>query len=88
MPTCLNCGDSVPQGADYCVNCAKMNIPSISTSTIKTQVTPQESPPNPSSTEDLSLRLEKAMRRTELLSYAAAGLALAILAVIITIAFL
>jgi hypothetical protein len=38
--------------------------------------------------DDLSMRLEKAMQRSELLGYAAAGLAIAILAVIIGIAFL
>ena len=36
---------------------------------------------------DMHVRLEKAMRRTELLSYAAAGLGLAILFAIIGIAF-
>ena len=36
----------------------------------------------------LNLRLEKALRRTELLSYAVAGLGLAIFAVIIIISFL
>lgn len=44
--------------------------------------------PDASSSGDMSARLEKAMRRTELLGYAAAGLAVAILVAIIGIAFL
>jgi hypothetical protein len=51
--------------------------------------TPQSFPPQPDSpiNGDLNMRLEKAMRRAELLGYAAAGLALAILAFIVVIAF-
>ncbi|MGA2683005.1 MAG: hypothetical protein ABSF44_14540 [Candidatus Bathyarchaeia archaeon] len=51
--------------------------------------TSQESatPPNKQS-EDQSARLERAMRRAELLSYAAAGLGIALLAVIIGISLL
>ncbi len=51
--------------------------------------TPHSSPPLPDSPNngDLNARLQKAMRRAELLGYAAAGLALAILAFIVVIAF-
>ncbi len=51
--------------------------------------TPQDSPylPASSSDNDLNVRLEKAMRRAELLGYAAAGLAVAILAFFVVIAF-
>jgi hypothetical protein len=53
-------------------------------------LTSQGSPtsPNTSNSGDMSLRLEKAMRRTELLSYAAAGLGVAILIVLIVISLL
>jgi hypothetical protein len=91
MPTCLHCDATVPYGAVYCGNCgAAINSPSTSLSTSKPQVASQVSPtpPNASSSDDMSVRLEKAMRRAELLSYAAAGLAIAILVVIIGIAFL
>jgi hypothetical protein len=51
--------------------------------------TPQSSMPLPDSANngDLNARLEKAMHRAELLSYAAAGLAVAILGFIVLIAF-
>jgi hypothetical protein len=51
--------------------------------------TPQSSLPLPDSpnNRDLNARLEKAMHRAELLSYAAAGLAVAILGFIVVIAF-
>ncbi len=51
--------------------------------------TSQDSPhlPVSSSDSDLNARLEKAMHRAELLGYAAAGLAAAILAFIVAIAF-
>ena len=45
------------------------------------------SPPNMTS-EDQSARLEKALRRAELLTYAATGLGIALLAVIVGISLL
>lgn len=80
MPTCLHCDATVSDGAVYCSNCGAA----------QPQVTSQGSPtsPNESSSGDMSARLEKAMRRAELLGYAAAGLGVAILVVIIGIAFL
>jgi hypothetical protein len=80
MPTCLSCDATVSDGAAYCSNCGAA----------QSQVTSQGSltSPNESGSGDMSARLEKAMRRAELLSYAAAGLGVAILAVIIGIAFL
>jgi hypothetical protein len=86
MPTCLHCDATVPYGTVYCGNCgAAIN----STSTSSSASQPQGSPalPNASSSADMSVRLEKAMRRTELLGFAAAGLAVAILVAIIGIAF-
>ena len=76
MPTCPHCSASVPEGAVCCGNCG---------ATINSQAT-LLSTSQPSS-DDMSARLEKAMRRAELLSYAAAGLGIAILAVLIGIAF-
>jgi uncharacterized membrane protein YvbJ len=83
MPTCPNCGVTIPEEALYCSNCGTaINSPATSPSTFQPQATSRESP------DDMSARLEKTMRRTELLTYAAAGLAAAILFVIILIAFL
>jgi uncharacterized membrane protein YvbJ len=91
MLTCPNCGAKVPEGAVYCGNCeAAINSPATSISNSEPQLTSQGSPtsPNTSNSGDMSLRLEKAMRRTELLSYAAAGLGVAILIVLIVISLL
>jgi len=83
MPACPNCGATVPEGAFYCGNCgAAINSPATSPSASQPQLTPQ------GSSSEMAARLEKAMRRTELLTYAAAGLGAAILFVIILIAFL
>jgi hypothetical protein len=92
MPTCLYCDVKISDKAFYCSNCgAAINSPATSAATSKPQVTPQGPPasPNTSSSDgDLPARLEKAMRRAELLSYAAAGLGAVILFAIIGIAFL
>jgi hypothetical protein len=91
MPTCLHCDATVSDEAVYCSNCgAAINSPVTSLSTSQPQVASQGSPasPNTSGSGDLSARLEKAMRRAELLGYAVAGLGVAILVVIIGIAFL
>jgi len=83
MPICQHCGVTVPDGAFYCLNCGTaMKSPATSSSASQPQVTSQES------SSEMSARLEKAMRRTELLTYAAAGLGASILFVIILIAFL
>ena len=90
MPNCLNCGADVPEDAVYCDDCgaAKNSIASVSIS--QPRVTAQESTalPNSPNSDDLQSRLEKAMRRAELLSYAAVGLGVALLAVIIGISLL
>jgi uncharacterized membrane protein YvbJ len=72
MPICPRCGGTVDKDATVCSSC---NAP-IDTAQSSTR------------NAELNARLAKALRRTELLSYAAAGLGLAILAVIIIIAFL
>lgn len=88
MPTCEHCGATVSDGARNCDNCGTA-INSNSTS-MSTSQNPQESltQPDASSSDYMILRLEKAMRRSELLGYAAAGLAIAILVAIIAVAFL
>lgn len=80
MSTCLRCNSTVSEGANYCDNCGAT----------QPQTTSQWSPtsPNESNNDEMVARLEKAMRRAELLGYAATGLAVAILCVIIGIAFL
>jgi hypothetical protein len=90
MPTCLHCNARVSDGVVYCGNCgAAINSPAISVSPPQHPVTRQGSPvsTNTPSSDDLSERLEKAMRRAELLGYAAAGLGVAILFAIIGVAF-
>ena len=88
MATCPDCGASIPEGAVRCGNCnAAMRSPAKSASALHPLATSKSASPNAPS-GDMYTRLEKAMRRAELLSYAAAGLGLAILAVIILIAFL
>jgi predicted amidophosphoribosyltransferase len=90
MPTCLHCNAQVSDAAVYCGNCgAAINSPATSVSTSQNQVTLQGShaSSNTPADGDLYMRLEKAMRRTELLSYAAAGLGLAMLFAIIGVAF-
>jgi len=74
MSTCPRCGATVDKDATVCSSCnAAINASEAQAS---------------GRTAELNVRLEKALRRTELLSYAAAGLGLAIFAVIIIIAFL
>ena len=90
MPTCSSCGAMVFDVGENCGNCgAAINSPATLTSTSQPQVPSHETPTllSVSSSNDMSVRLEKAMRRAELLSYAVAGLAVAILAAIIGIAF-
>jgi len=90
MSSCQHCSSAVPESAVYCGNCgaAKSSVASVSISV--SQVTAQESGTvqNPSASGDLQSRLEKAMNRAELLSYAAVGLGVALLAVIIGISLL
>jgi uncharacterized membrane protein YvbJ len=74
MSTCPRCGATVDKNATLCSSC---NAP-INSSEAQAS----------GRTAELNARLEKALRRTELLSYAAAGLGLAVFAVIIIIAFL
>jgi len=78
MPTCPHCNATLPEDAVCCSNCG---------TTINSQATPLSTSQPQTTPDNMSARLEKAMRRAELLSYAAAGLGIAILAVLIGIAF-
>jgi len=89
MLICPNCGTSAPEGASICTNCGS----AINQVTSMPNYQFQAKNENPTtfsndSASSLQLRLEKAMRRTEILTYAALGLGAAILAVIIIISLL
>jgi hypothetical protein len=91
LSNCTSCGREMPEGTITCGNCGALlrSQPKISASL--PQVTIQGVSAFPDSAADsvqLPLRLQKAMRRTELLSYATAGLAVAILAVILLLSLL
>jgi predicted nucleic acid-binding Zn ribbon protein len=90
VSNCPSCGQAMPEGTVTCGSCrATLNSQSATVSDSKLHVTVQGHVfPNSANSSELSLRLEKAMRRTELLSYAAAGLAVAILAVILLLSIL
>jgi predicted amidophosphoribosyltransferase len=88
MPICVHCHATLPRGAGYCGNCgATVNQP---TTLSLNQGDSQKVSPlsNSPSIDKMSMRLEKAMRRQELLSYAVAGIGATILFVMILIAFL
>jgi uncharacterized membrane protein YvbJ len=74
MSTCPRCGATVDKDATVCSSCSAAIKASEAQASGRTA--------------ELNARLEKALRRTELLSYAAAGLGLAIVAGIIILAFL
>lgn len=76
MAVCPQCGDNIDEDRVVCETCNAV----ITT-------TPNKAVDTDEKTKQLNARLEKALRRTELLSYAAAGLGLAIFAVLIIIAF-
>jgi uncharacterized membrane protein YvbJ len=87
MPYCPHCGALVADNATTCGNCGaslqpqQLGAPQSSQSP---QPAVSKIPSNVSAGE-LSQRLEKALKRTELLSYAAIGLAVVILIVAIVI---
>jgi uncharacterized membrane protein YvbJ len=92
MPTCPRCGATVPEGAVYCGNCgAALSSPTTSMSaTTQPQTSSQTSTawPKEVSSGDMQARYEKAMRRAELLGYAAAGLGVVILVVVVVLSLL
>jgi uncharacterized membrane protein YvbJ len=75
MPVCPYCDAAVPEGAVNCGNCGAV-------------INPQTSISSSQPHGDMNERLRKVLRRTELLSYAAAGLGVAILVFIIALSFL
>ena len=91
MPTCPHCGATVPEGAVYCGNCgATLTAPTTSASTT-TQPQTSQTPTawsQEASSGNMQARFEKAMRRAELLGYAAAGLGVAILVALVVISLL
>ena len=86
MSTCTECGATVGKKTAICGNCnAKIDIQATSESIPQQDAsTPTLSTPN---VGDMSARLEKALRRTEMLSFAAAGLGIAIFVVLMIIYF-
>jgi hypothetical protein len=91
LSNCTSCGQTMPEGTIKCGNCGAplRSQPKISASLPQFPIKGASGFPNSAAdTGELSLRLQKAMRRTELLSYAAAGLAVAILAVILLLSIL
>lgn len=76
MAVCPQCGAQVEQDAVVCGTC---NALVTTNSTAKTAS---------DRNAELNAKLERALHRTQLLSYAAAGLGLAIFAMIIIISFL
>ena len=85
MPTCPRCGANVPEGAVYCGNCgAALSSPTTFTSTTTQSQTSSQTSTSWSketSSSDMQQRFEKAMKRTEQLTYAAVGLGIVILIV-------
>lgn len=89
MPTCPNCGATVPEGAVYCGNCgATLNAPMASkSSTQPAQSQPSDSPTTWGTVNSSSMqtRYDKALRRVELLSYASAAIGIIIVVVIVAL---
>lgn len=77
MTICPQCGDNVKENMVVCGTCNALITE-----------TPNNASAMDEQTKLLNARLKKALRRAEMLSYAAAGLGLAIFAVIIIIAFI
>jgi uncharacterized membrane protein YvbJ len=80
MSLCSHCGATNSEGAIDCLNCG-VALNSAAESTTNSQMASSKN-------NEMYLRLEKAMRRTEQLTYAAAGLAIAILGVLIVLSLM
>ena len=84
MSACPNCGNTISEEEVHCGNCGTtINALTMAASASQPTSTSLNNPDSKS-----TMRLKKALRRTELLSYAAVGLGLAILGVLIVIALL
>lgn len=88
MSICPQCGAAVDNDTVVCSNCDALIASSPSMQAEKQVDLPASNISASNRTTELNARLDKALGRTKLLSYAAAGLGLAIFAVIILIAFL
>jgi len=98
MPSCPKCGKLNTDDAIYCTNCGA-SLSSTSQPAVPKPVqseAPISIPPPPATSTEipsdvnarkLSQRLENALRRAELLSYAAIGLSVLILIVTIVLSF-
>jgi len=88
MPTCPHCGANVPEGAVYCGNCgATLNSSTSSSSFTQSQTSQPSTTWETVNASSMQARYEKAMRRVEQLSYAAAFLGVAILIVLLLLYF-
>lgn len=96
MPTCPQCGSTVPEGAVYCGKCGSTLNPAMLNSSTSVSTTQSGTPQTNSGNSgvwsnsslgrgDTSARLEKAIKRSERLSYATVGLAVFILVIILVI---
>jgi uncharacterized membrane protein YvbJ len=93
MPTCPQCGSTVPEGAVYCGKCGSTLNPATLNSTTSVSTTQSGTPQansGPWSNSslgrgDMSMRLEKAVKRSERLSYATVGLAVVILVIVLVL---
>ncbi|MGD0995297.1 MAG: zinc-ribbon domain-containing protein [Candidatus Bathyarchaeia archaeon] len=84
MPVCPQCGATVPEGAIACGNCGSpLNSSQTSSAPFQSTSTSSTTWSTRTDNSDLSTRLEKALRRTELLSYVAIGLAAVILVILL-----
>jgi hypothetical protein len=88
LSNCPNCGQSISKGAADCDNCAAKLYSESEKFGSQTIVHDLDAQVFKLDKSENTLRLERAMRRTELLSYAAAGLAIAIFVVILLIHYL
>ena len=87
MTICSQCGSDVPEGAVYCGKCGATQNPDILHSSVVMSTDSQSGTsqelasvkPISEISREMSMRLNKAIRRTELLSYTAAVLVVIIL---------
>ena len=88
MPVCPKCGATVSEDATACSNCGSpLNSAQTSPAPFQSTSTNSMTLPTRTDNSDLSTRLEKALRRSELLSYAAIGLAVVIVIIVIGLSF-
>jgi hypothetical protein len=98
MPTCPKCGKLNADDAIYCTGCGaslgNTSQPAVS-KPIQSEAPISSSPlpatssgiPSSGSARELSQRLEKALRRAEVLSYAAIGLSVLVLVLLLYLSF-